>query len=141
MAKANGSQFCIYVFTRYSTPHERQAGSAMRKMLQWAWVHFLYFSGCLWWARFSLSKAGAIVVLTFLEDQTTTNSQDGLIVRGKTFDQLCAYLKSGYQVVSVETSTPGETSKRLKVACTFDDGWEDNYRNALPYRCIHEHRR
>ena len=107
----------------------------MRKLLQWAWVHLLYFTGCLWWARFSLSKTGAIVVLTFhrvLEDQTTTNSQDGLIVRGKTFDQLCAYLKSGYQVVSIETSMPGEASKRLKVACTFDDGWEDNYRNALP---------
>lgn len=107
----------------------------MRKLLQWAWVYFLYLTGCLWWARYRLRKMGAIVVLTFhrvLEDGTGTNTQSGLIVRKRTFDQLCAYLKTRYQIVSVETAVPGETSARMRVAFTFDDGWEDNFLVALP---------
>ena len=107
----------------------------MRRWSQWIWVHFLYFTGILWWAQHRLAKSGAIVVLTFhrvLDDKTRTNSQEGMIIRAKTFERLCQYLKRRFEVVSIESASPGQPCDRLRIACTFDDGWEDNYRVALP---------
>jgi peptidoglycan/xylan/chitin deacetylase (PgdA/CDA1 family) len=107
----------------------------MRNALRWAWVYFLYLTGCLWWAGYALRKSGAIIVLTFhrvLVAGARTNSQTELIVRRQTFDDICAHLKSRFEVVPLESSGPGNVSKRLRVVCTFDGGWEDNALIAFP---------
>jgi len=111
-------------------------------LLQSLWMRALYFSGALWWAKRDLRRRGAIVVLTFhriLDEQafSRTDSLPFIVVRKKTFRQLVEHVSARYDTVDVRDASPGRfkqrsAAKRLRVAFTLDDGWQDNYVNAHP---------
>lgn len=62
-----------------------------------------------------------------------------LVLSEPAFAALLQLLSHDYQVVSLQDllDHPGGDSGRPKVAITFDDGWEDNYRIAFPYLLAH----
>ena len=113
----------------------------LRSILRSLYIHSLYLSGAIGWARSRLKRQG-VVVLTFhrvLPDAEYENTacQRGMMVRARTFDALLAYLRRECECVPVAlmNSDPlqsGRRSSRLRVALTFDDGWRDNYETALP---------
>lgn len=118
-----------------------------RRFAQYLWVRLLYLSGALWWAKRELNRHGAIVVLTFhrvLEDDcfSQTDSLPNIVVRKSTFRRLIRYVSSNFEAVDLHRASPGHPSTglpstrlpstRLRVAFTFDDGWRDNFENALP---------
>jgi len=111
------------------------AGKA-RPSLQLVWARLLQASGCLWWAQRQLRRRGAVMVLTFhrvLDDAESrlTCSLPGIVVRRRTFENLAAYAARQYEAVDFERATAAGAGK-LRVMFTFDDGWKDNYTNALP---------
>jgi peptidoglycan/xylan/chitin deacetylase (PgdA/CDA1 family) len=58
-----------------------------------------------------------------------------LVLSESAFVSLLQLLQRDYQVVPLEEllSDPGGAEGHPKVAITFDDGWEDNYRVAFPH--------
>jgi peptidoglycan/xylan/chitin deacetylase (PgdA/CDA1 family) len=109
----------------------------MRRFAQWVWVRVLYLTGALWWAKRELQRQGAIIVLTLhrvLEDEcfSQTDSLPNIVVRKSTFRRLIRYVTENYEAVDVLKALPGKSSARLRVAFTFDDGWQDNFEHAMP---------
>lgn len=110
-------------------------------MLRQAWARLLQASGCLWWANRQLSRRGAVMVLTFhrvLDDTEFqhTCSLPGIVVRRKTFESLAGYVARKYEAVDLRRGA-GEPAGKMRVMFTFDDGWKDNYSNALPVARTH----
>jgi peptidoglycan/xylan/chitin deacetylase (PgdA/CDA1 family) len=104
--------------------------------LHLVWAALLHASGCLWWAKRQLRRRGAVVVLTFhrvLDDAEFqhTCSLPGIVVRRRTFEKLAEHAATKYEAVDFERAIAPSASK-LRVMFTFDDGWRDNYTNALP---------
>ncbi len=62
----------------------------------------------------------------------TTFSQPEIIVRQRTFRELAAHVAGRYESVGLQDAELGTSCKKLRVAFTFDDGWEDNYGVAFP---------
>jgi len=109
----------------------------MRRVLRWLWAVFLVGSGSLRWAKRQLRGNGAVVTLIFhrVLDESSyqrTRSQPEIIVKEQTFRELLAHIASQFEPVDLREATPGTPSRKLKVAVTFDDGWEDNYTVAFP---------
>lgn len=107
-----------------------------RFSLHVAWARLLQASGCLWWAKRQLRRSGAVVVLTFhrvLDDAEIqlTCSLPGIVVRRRTFENLAEYVAREYQAVDFAQAIETPSGK-MRVMFTFDDGWKDNYTNALP---------
>jgi peptidoglycan/xylan/chitin deacetylase (PgdA/CDA1 family) len=110
---------------------------AAHSVAQGIWVRTLYLTGALWWAKRELRRSGAIVVFTFhriLDDRSfeETDSLPFIVVRKRTFQRLVRYVAEHFEPVDVRTAEPGPVTERLRVAFTMDDGWQDNYVNALP---------
>ena len=111
------------------------AGKARPSLLQ-VWARLLQASGCLWWATRQLRRRGAVMVLTFhrvlnnAEFQHTC-SLPGIVIRRCTFERLAGYVAERYEAVDFAQATEAPSDK-LRVMFTFDDGWKDNYTNALP---------
>ena len=108
-----------------------------RRLGQSLWVAFLRASGGLWWARRQLRRRGAIVVLMLHRvldeaEWRQTNSVRGMAVRQRTFEDLAAYLARRCKTVRLDAAEPGTVERRVKIAITFDDAWQDTYTNALP---------
>lgn len=107
-----------------------------RPGLRLVWARFLQATGCFWWAKHQLRRRGAVAVLTFhrvLEDADfqRTSSLPAIIVRRRTFEKLAAFVAAKYDAVSFAEARRKRAGK-LRVMFTFDDGWEDNYTNAMP---------
>jgi peptidoglycan/xylan/chitin deacetylase (PgdA/CDA1 family) len=103
---------------------------------QCLWANLLAASGCLWWAKLQMRRRGAVIVLTLhrvLDDAgfSATDSHPGTVVRQRTFERLAAYAAERYEAIDVGAAKPGGSCRRLRVAFTFDDGWNDNYTFAL----------
>ena len=109
----------------------------MRRLMLIAWAMLLKSTGGLWWAKRQLRLQGSIVVLMFhrvlrKSEREKASSLEGIVVGDDTFDQLSSYVAKNFQAVDAGTALPGIPSERLRVSYTFDDGWRDNYSNALP---------
>jgi len=107
-----------------------------RPTLQLLWAHLLQATGSLWWAKRQLRRRGAVAVLTFhriLDDAAfqRTCSLPGIVVRRRTFEKLAEHVAREYEAVDFQQSLAAPSGK-MRVMFTFDDGWKDNYTNALP---------
>jgi peptidoglycan/xylan/chitin deacetylase (PgdA/CDA1 family) len=108
-----------------------------RSWLRYSWAAFLSASGCIWWAKHSLRKQGAVLVLLFhrvLDDAgfRETNSTNDILVRERTFRQLTTYITRSYEIVPLTQADAGKVTERHRLVLTFDDGWSDNYLNVFP---------
>lgn len=111
----------------------------VRTALKWGWAALLYCTGMLCWAKRRLATGGGVVVLTFhrvLPDSQydRTYSTVGMIVRQQTFEEMAGYVARHCQVVSLAddpTKHQGGLDKP-RLAFSFDDGWDDNARFAVP---------
>ncbi len=77
-------------------------------------------------------------VLSNDEFQNTNRPDDDLVVSAQIFDKQVNYLKKNFEVISINDILQKRDKKR-KVVITFDDGYLDNLKNALPilekYNC------
>jgi len=117
----------------------------LRRFARAAWVRFLALSGLLRWAEWRLARRGAIVVLTFhrvLSDAefAATDSPHGMLLKGDTFDDLVDCVRRRFAPVSLaeENGHPRQAGKRVAIALTFDDGWQDNFVHAAPIAARHK---
>lgn len=109
----------------------------IRPAVRWLWIYLLKASGCFWWAKRSLRRRGATIVLTLhrvLDDFSFnhTDSLPGIVLREETFTNLVRYVSERHEAIDARTVTPGDASKKLRIAFTFDDGWSDNRKSAQP---------
>ncbi|HTT20934.1 MAG TPA: polysaccharide deacetylase family protein [Candidatus Sulfotelmatobacter sp.] len=108
----------------------------LRLLTRCAWVYVLAWTGCLQRAKRRLCENGSIVTLTFhrvLDDISyrTTNSLPGIVIRERTFGELISYLAERCELVDLSGVSPGKACQKVRIACTFDDGWRDNYTTAF----------
>lgn len=69
-------------------------------------------------------------------DEGKAYNQPGMCVTKSAFEKQMVYLSRKYNVLSIrqlaDIVESGRPLPRKSVAVTFDDGWQDNYRNAFP---------
>jgi peptidoglycan/xylan/chitin deacetylase (PgdA/CDA1 family) len=74
-------------------------------------------------------------------DLSYSFSNPGIIVNDKTFDSHTAFLKKYFNIISIDHLAAhlkdGAPLKNFSCLITFDDGWIDNYTNALPILSKH----
>ncbi len=108
--------------------------------LKVAFAYGLYFSGVLrLWQRMVMRRKAVVLmyhrVLT-ADEQARTASHPALVVDRQTFAMHMSVLKRHFSVLSVEQFA--ECMERRipfpdsTCVITFDDGWRDNFTNALP---------
>jgi peptidoglycan/xylan/chitin deacetylase (PgdA/CDA1 family) len=112
-----------------------------RPVVRLLWARLLQASGCLWWAKQQLQRNGSVVVLTFhrvLDDTEFehTCSLAGIVLRRQTFLKLAEYAVRAFEAVDFVQGLE-KPADRMRVMFTFDDGWKDNYTNALPVTLAH----
>jgi peptidoglycan/xylan/chitin deacetylase (PgdA/CDA1 family) len=103
-----------------------------RDVARWLWAVLLMFTGSIYVARRKLRQQHAIVVLALHrvlddDDWLHTHSLPGMVMRRRTFERLAAFVTRRFDVVSLQTLTPGDDPGRQRIAFTFDDGWIDTY--------------
>jgi len=115
-------------------------GGGIKHAVKYAVAHVLYALGLLQlWQCFVLRQRAVILmyhrVLT-PNEMHRSGSHPAMIVESQTFADQMAVIKQRFKVLSLEEFTarleqkiPFEDSSCL---ITFDDGWRDNFTNALP---------
>ncbi len=87
--------------------------------------------------RVAASRTGLVLALNRVLPlaERSLSFERGLVVSEPAFVSLLQLLRQDYQVVHLEDllANPHGVGGRPKVALTFDDGWEDNYRVAFPH--------
>src|SRR5690554_7133710 len=113
---------------------------AVKYWIKNALAHMLFYSGLLHLYR-RLKLRGKAVVLTYhrvLSDEERRNSfsNQAIVVSPRTFERQLRFLKRHCKLLSaadferhLRERKPFATGSCL---ITFDDGWRDNYTNALP---------
>ncbi|MGE0030136.1 MAG: polysaccharide deacetylase family protein [Steroidobacteraceae bacterium] len=97
----------------------------------------LYYSGFLWLiAEFRLrGKAAVLMYHRVLPAGADTFSHYGIVISPETFARQMQFLKRHFRLLTsdqfgAELTGPGFGRRSCLV--TFDDGWQDNHRHALP---------
>jgi peptidoglycan/xylan/chitin deacetylase (PgdA/CDA1 family) len=119
--------------------------ASVRRLLRSSVAGLSYHSGAFMFWRFFRNRVlhknevcvlGLHRVLT-KDEQSQSNSLDGMILNDFTFVRLLEYLQQQFRVVSLETLFGGELemADQTKPSCllTFDDGWTDTYARAYPW--------
>ncbi|MGE0405060.1 MAG: polysaccharide deacetylase family protein [Candidatus Korobacteraceae bacterium] len=86
------------------------------------------------------AESGAVCILGLHrvlteEEMRESHSEPAIILRKDVFAELCKFLQRHFEVVTLASVLAGDaTISKSKPRCvlTFDDGWRDNYSNALP---------
>ncbi|MCC7181502.1 MAG: polysaccharide deacetylase family protein [Acidobacteria bacterium] len=110
------------------------------RVLKMAAVHVLYYCGILGaWQRWALRRKAVVLMYhrVLTDDELHRSaSHPAITVTSTTFERQMALLKKRFRVLSLEQfadhlerRVPFPSSAAL---VTFDDGWRDNYTNALP---------
>lgn len=114
----------------------RQVSYTLKSLL----AHALYWSGALRLLQAVVLRRKAIVLMYHRvlapDEQRRAGSHPALIVERETFAQQMAVLRRRFRVLSVEQFAD-YMERRIPFpdsSCliTFDDGWRDNFTNALP---------
>jgi peptidoglycan/xylan/chitin deacetylase (PgdA/CDA1 family) len=101
-----------------------------------AWT--LYYSGVLWFlARARLRDRATVVMYhRVLPPGADTFSSDAIVVTPKTFERQLRFLKRHFRLLSMQDLAQAWEARRplpsMSCVVTFDDGWFDNHRYALP---------
>src|SRR5579883_2820744 len=90
-----------------------------RTWLRYLWAVLLSASGCLWWAKHSLRKQGAVLVLMLhrvLDDAGfgQTHCTADIVVRDKTFADFTRYISRLYEVMPFWTEQAASLMKCLR---------------------------
>ena len=108
-------------------------------LLRWLIAGALYYSGLLSLYRFRRGKRNPIILNYHRVLDPAAHNETvpaGMVVRPQTFAKHLRYLKSRFRVVSmeqlIESRGRNEPAGRPLCVITFDDGWRDNYEEALP---------
>ncbi len=102
--------------------------------------HTLYYAGVLHLVRRIVLRKKAVVLMYHRvltpEQQRRTASQPGLIVEASTFARHVELLKRHFTILTLEEFEDRVLNNRpfddASCLITFDDGWIDNFENALP---------
>jgi hypothetical protein len=116
-----------------------RARAWLRRVLAFAF----YYSGALWlYAAFRLrGRAVALMYHRVLPQGADSFSTDAIVVSPATFARQVAFLKRHFNLLDVDTlrrCLEQGTFPDRGCVITFDDGWYDNERHALPI--LQEHR-
>jgi peptidoglycan/xylan/chitin deacetylase (PgdA/CDA1 family) len=110
----------------------------MQEKIKIAFSDFLDRTGMVGLLRRVTASRGGLVLALHrvlpLEERTSCYDPH-LVLSEPAFVSLLRLLKQDYDVVPLEDllMNPNASEGRAKVAITFDDGWEDNYRIAFPH--------
>ena len=111
-----------------------------KKIAKCCVVYSLYITGLLSAiARIRLRKKAVVLmyhrVLTD-EEFGENSSMNGIVVREGTFEKQMKYLAKKFHIISPDDflvhMQKGISFEPMSCLVTFDDGWKDNFKNALP---------
>jgi peptidoglycan/xylan/chitin deacetylase (PgdA/CDA1 family) len=108
----------------------------IKRIIKLTLAFCLHYSGILFlYAR--LRMRDQLLVLTYhrvLHDSeiARTWSHPGIVVRTESFDAQMDFLKRHYPPVDAAQPTQWRPAGSTRSLITFDDGWRDNFLNALP---------
>ncbi len=116
-----------------------RARTGLRRALAFA----LYYSGLLWlYASIKLrGRAVALMYHRVLPSGTDSFSTDAIVVTPATFARQVAFLKRHFRLLDVDELRDCLEQGRFPdrgCVITFDDGWHDNERHALPILLEHD---
>lgn len=111
--------------------------SRLRPLIRRVLAAILYYSGLLWLlAEFRLrGKAAVLMYHRVLPTGADTFSHYGIIISPETFALQMQFLKRHFRLLTPEqfgAELTGPGFGRRSCLVTFDDGWQDNHRHALP---------
>jgi len=109
----------------------------VRACIRYAFALSLRLSGVFWRAEKQIRDRGGLVVLTFhrvltAQEFETTYSHPGIVVSRDCFRRMLGHIRNSCTPVRLSEAQPGHRLSKLGVVLTFDDGWKDNYTNAIP---------
>ena len=108
----------------------------LRSAAKWVVIRMLWLTGMLAVARWWIRRHGAVVLafhrILHREECIETTIQKGMIVSDESFKALLQYLQKYYATIGLDSGRQLAQQKRVQVALTFDDGWEDNASTAFP---------
>lgn len=112
----------------------------LRALTRLLLVHGLYYTGTLHLIKRRRLRGRAVVLMYHrvlnAPERERSFSSDGILVSPQTFDRQLGFLRRHFNVVTpeqfVERLRRGEPFDDATCLITFDDGWIDNFTNALP---------
>lgn len=118
--------------------------AVIKKIVKLVLAGFLYYSGLLRLYRWAANRTrpGRTLILVYHSVSSAEHSgnpyarRHGLAIDRRNFERQAEYLAAHYQVIPLDWLAKalrgGLPVPRNACAITFDDGLEDNYRNAFP---------
>ena len=107
----------------------------MKNVIKKLVLLILYYS-------FGRKKQNGLLIITYHRITNISDYQDPLKVSQKIFNKQIEYLQNNYTIISgeqlVDCIKNNKTLPNNSCIITFDDGWADNYTNALPILKKHD---